>query len=141
METGAEHLKNIELCKTHRHLVVDDEAATRLVIKALLHNTAPSLVVDEADDGKSALSCFGTAGVDAYDVIWTDFNMPGMNGLELAQELRRRGFRKYVVMVTGAGVSDVQLAEAESGIDLVCLKPLRMKALQALEVMQLVEEH
>ena len=132
------HLNNILALKANRHLVVDDEKANCTLLKRFIEIKCSS-VVDEAESAEDALRLVNTVGVDGYDVIWTDLNMPGMNGLELAKELRRLGFRKYVALVTGAPPNEVQQAVKESCIDVVCLKPLRKKALHALPVMQLFE--
>ena len=53
---------------------------------------------DEAYDACSAL---GKAAVERFDVVFTDFLMPGMKGDQLASELRRRDQSGPVIMVSG----------------------------------------
>jgi len=54
-------------------------------------------VVGRAKDGREALALLATA---APDVLLTDIEMPGMGGLELAAEVRRRGLPVRVVILT-----------------------------------------
>ncbi len=138
--TGAtrdDHLKNIELCKTNRHLVVDDAKTNRSLLRLCLEGKSKAIAVDEAENGCVALEKVIAIGVDGYDVIWTDVDMPIMTGLELTKQLRSVGFRKYVVVVTGNAANGKACKDA--GVDLVCFKPIRRRSLDALAVMQLFE--
>jgi len=86
-------------------LVVDDEAALRETTQLLLAGANYRVVV--AADGEEALRCVEELR-DRLAVVITDLNMPGLDGLGLATELRRRGFRMPVVVSGGL------LGEAES---------------------------
>ncbi len=130
-------MKNIEATRTNRHLVVDDAKTNRTLLRMFLESKSKSIAVDEADTGTDAFALVTAAGKDGYDVVWTDLNMDGMNGLQLAKELRKFGFAKYLVVLTGTSTSELNAQCKEVGVDLVCLKPLRKKALLELPVMQL----
>jgi PAS domain S-box-containing protein len=86
-------------------LVVDDEAALRETTQLLLAGANYRVVV--AADGAEALRRVEELR-DRLAVVITDLNMPGLHGLGLATELRRRGFRMPVVVSGGL------LGEAES---------------------------
>jgi PAS domain S-box-containing protein len=86
-------------------LVVDDEAALRETTQLLLAGANYRVVV--AVDGAEALRRVEELR-ERLAVVITDFNMPGLDGLGLATELRRRGFRMPVVVSGGL------LGEAES---------------------------
>jgi two-component system response regulator AlgR len=72
-----------------RILVVDDEAPARERLRTLLSDIAvecPHVLVGEAIDGPSALEAVASM---APDLVLLDVQMPGMNGLELAAQLRK----------------------------------------------------
>jgi two-component system response regulator FixJ len=85
--------------------VVDDDQAVRDGLKALL--TVSGYLVEPFDSAESFLAAIdrGATGCAILDI-----RMPGMNGLELQRELKRRGMALPVVIVTGHG--DVPLAVA-----------------------------
>ena len=71
---------------TSRVLVVDDEAHIVQVVALKLRNAG--LDVATAFDGEEALAILRAAQQEsAFDLVLTDLQMPGMNGLELAQAL------------------------------------------------------
>jgi CheY-like chemotaxis protein len=126
--------------RSNRHLVVDDEKDCRTVLRAFLRSKSSAIVVDESESGEDALVLLDQVGLDSYDVIWTDFKMRGMSGLEFAVALRKKGFRKYIAMVSGGPSEEVQHAQQMSVIDLVCLKPVRKKSIHDLPIMRLFED-
>ena len=72
-----------------RVLVVDDSATNRLVLKAHLKRAGVASV-DFACDGAEALGALDAAAKAGapYDIVFTDFWMPNMNGMELIEKLR-----------------------------------------------------
>jgi len=92
MREGESHMSRPANIKSERRtqskvrvLVVDDEAAARTGLEKLLHQE--SYNVDLAEDGKSALRI---AAEHPPDVVVTDLNMPGMDGVELLLKLREQ---------------------------------------------------
>ena len=71
-----------------RALIVDDNATNRRILRQQLRSWGVEAV--EAADGFEALELAGTAAQDgrAFDLGVIDLNMPGMDGMELAQELK-----------------------------------------------------
>jgi two-component system sensor histidine kinase RpfC len=129
------HLQNVSNAKQYRHLIVDDAKTNRDLLKLYLETKA--LVIDAVENGNLALEKMQEHGIDGYDVVWTDLKMDGMSGAELTAAIRKLGFKKYVVVLTGNVTSDTQAECIAAGVDLICLKPMRKKALLELAVMQL----
>ncbi|MDG3005880.1 response regulator [Paludisphaera mucosa] len=85
-------------CTDCRALVVDDDAATRQMVRHSLE--ADGWVVSEAEDGRVGLERVAEA---TPDLIVLDLMMPGMDGFGFAQELRRReAWRTIPILVLTA---------------------------------------
>lgn len=68
----------------HKALIVDDSATVRRIVEKVLMKSIFDLEIDQAEDGPSALKKVKDC---EYRIIFSDFNMPEMNGIELAQKL------------------------------------------------------
>jgi CheY-like chemotaxis protein/anti-sigma regulatory factor (Ser/Thr protein kinase) len=85
--------------ETHRVLVVEDEAATREMLSAILCKAGYG--VEETVDGEAAWALLSQdPGVQVYSVVVTDVEMPRMDGLELARRLRDSAPGLPIVMLT-----------------------------------------
>ena len=94
-----------------RHvLVVDDDAMVRAVLAGQLEEAGYQ--VAEASDGLAALASLDAGGT--VDVLVTDLSMPGMNGLVLIEEARRRRPGLPVMVLTG-------YADQATGLDVAAL--------------------
>jgi DNA-binding NarL/FixJ family response regulator len=80
-----------------RILVVDDSRLMRRCLRTLLEQRESWKVCGEASDGQEAIE---RAQQAAPDIIVLDFQMPKMNGLDAARELRRRLPKIPILMVT-----------------------------------------
>ena len=97
-------------------LVVDDSAVMRkIVIKALMEGGHTDIV--EAGDGKDALSKAGDV-----DVVFTDWNMPVMDGLTFVKEFRKSS-QVPVIMITTEGGQKEVLEAMKSGVNDYIVKP------------------
>jgi excisionase family DNA binding protein len=106
-----------------RILVVDDETAVReLMVKSLSERNWD---VDSAADGPSALECLRDTD---YDLLITDLRMPGMDGLSVIREARRRSVAIPVIVVTGNS-TEASAIEAINigGVQGYLTKPFRMQ--------------
>lgn len=113
-------------------LIVDDSQTMRKVIrKAVALSGFPMGECWEAGDGREALALVESRAVD---LILTDFNMPGMDGLEMIRELKKdeRKSRIPVVMITTQS-NDWLAQEGKSlGIEGFIQKPFRPEAVRDL---------
>ena len=107
--------------KNMRILVVDDFATMRRIIKNLLGELGYRNL-DEADDGKTALPILKTGEID---FLVTDWNMPGMTGLELVKAVRADPNLKHtpVLMVTAEAKKSQIVEAAQAGINGYVVKP------------------
>jgi signal transduction histidine kinase/ActR/RegA family two-component response regulator len=120
-ETDAERKVTAKL----RLLVVDDDAAScEIVARAL---TFDGHRVETAPGGVEGMAKFGGQKFDAAII---DRAMPGMNGDELAEAIKRASPETAVVMLTGFG--DIMLEEADipAHVDAIVPKPATLKDLQ-----------
>lgn len=114
--------------KDMKILVVDDFSTMRRIIKNLLRDLGFSNA-DEADDGNSALPMLQTG---KYDFLVTDWNMPGMTGIELLQHVRADENLKTlpVLMVTAEAKRDQIVAAAQAGVNGYVVKPFTAAVLK-----------
>jgi heavy metal response regulator len=109
-----------------RILVVEDEPAIAdFVVQGL---TEAGYAVDLAAD---AAECLHWAAIAEYDVIVLDVMLPDQDGLSVCGELRRRGLRTPVLMVTARDAVDDRVAGLDSGADDYLIKPFAFAELLA----------
>jgi DNA-binding response OmpR family regulator len=77
-------------------MVVDDEPIAAGALQTLL--SAYKHRVKVAENGKHALKLFGKG---MYDLVITDFRMPGIDGLKLEELIRKRSPQQAILMITG----------------------------------------
>ncbi len=115
-----------------RALVVDDNATNRLILEEGL--TSWGFAVDCAADGVEALAALqaGEAAGLVHDVVLLDFNMPEMDGLELARRIRTDPDLSAMplIMLTSSGAE--RRDAREIGIDGYLVKPVPLGRLEAL---------
>ena len=105
----------------HKILVVDDVLMNLKVIAALLNNQ--KVKYSMASSAKEALELMEK---EEYSVVMTDLWMPEMNGIQLAQEIRKRKYQTKIVVIT---------ADTDAGIvyndffDNVLIKPVTKASL------------
>jgi len=102
-------------------LVVDDFSTMRRIIKNLLNDLGFMNIV-EADDGNTALPVLKKGGID---FLVTDWNMPGMTGIELLKEVRADDKLNSlpVMMVTAEQKREQIVQAAEAGVNGYIVKP------------------
>ena len=104
-----------------KFLVVDDFSTMRRILRNLLKNIG-YLNVDEAEDGHSALLKLRR---EDFDFIITDWNMAGMDGLQLLKEVRLddKLSKLPVLMVTAEAKKENIIAAAQAGASGYIVKP------------------
>lgn len=118
----------VALDKNMKILIVDDFSTMRRIIKNLLRDLGFTNTV-EADDGTTALPILQTGTID---FLVTDWNMPGMTGIELLRSVRADEKLKTipVLMVTAEAKRDQIIAAAQAGVNGYVVKPFTAVALK-----------
>ncbi len=114
--------------KNIRILIVDDFSTMRRIVKNLLSDLGFNNTV-EAEDGNSALAVMRQ---DAVELVITDWNMPGMTGIELLRAIRADAkFRTLpVLMVTAEAKREQIIDAAQSGVNGYIIKPFTAQTLE-----------
>ena len=118
-------------------LIVDDEAVVRRgIVLGVDWASMGCVVVGEASNGEE-----GIAAAEQYspNLIITDVRMPKMDGIAMMQELRRRGSRAHVIMLTAYSDFDYARSALQFGADDYLLKPFQDKELVA--AIEYISEH
>ncbi len=109
-------------------LVVDDFSTMRRIVKNLLRDLGFSNVV-EADDGLTALPILNAGGID---FLVTDWNMPGMEGIDLVKAVRADAALKSmpILMVTAEAKREQIITAAQAGVNGYVVKPFTAATLK-----------
>jgi len=107
-------------------LLAEDEKRMAAALTELLRQE--SYEVDAFGDGLSALSAAETG---IYDAAVLDVMMPGMNGFDVAREIRKKGLRLPILMLTAKSDVDDKVTGLDSGADDYLTKPFMAKELLA----------
>jgi two-component system chemotaxis response regulator CheY len=110
-------------------LVVDDFSTMRRIIKNLLKDLGFTNI-QEADDGNTALPMLVQGD---FDFVVTDWNMPGMQGIDLLRAVRADDKLKHlpVLMVTAESKKEQIVAAAQAGVNGYIVKPFTAATLKA----------
>lgn len=114
--------------KNMKILIVDDFSTMRRIIKNLLRDLGFTNT-EEADDGHSALPMLQSA---KFDFLITDWNMPGMTGIELLKAVRadEKIASLPVLMVTAEAKREQIIEAAQAGVNGYVVKPFTAAALK-----------
>ena len=114
--------------KRMKILVVDDFSTMRRIIKNLLKDLGFSNI-QEADDGSTALPMLQQGD---FDFVVTDWNMPGMQGIDLLRAIRADDKLKHlpVLMVTAEAKKEQIVAAAQAGVNGYVVKPFTAATLK-----------
>jgi len=111
-----------------KFLVVDDFSTMRRIIKNLLNDLGYANVT-EADDGKTALPMLQAGG---FDFLISDWNMPGMSGLDLIKAVRADAklAKMPVLMLTAEAKREQIIEAAQAGVNGYVIKPFTAETLK-----------
>jgi len=118
----------VELDKNMKILIVDDFSTMRRIIKNLLRDLGFTNTV-EADDGLTAIPILNSGSID---FLVTDWNMPGMTGIDLLRHVRAdEKLRSLPVLMVTAEAKREQIIEAaQAGVNGYVVKPFTALALK-----------
>ena len=116
------------LDKNMKILIVDDFSTMRRIIKNLLRDLGFNNT-QEADDGSTALPMLQKG---EFDFVVTDWNMPGMQGIDLLKAIRADDNLKHipVLMVTAEAKREQIIAAAQAGVNGYVVKPFTAATLK-----------
>ncbi|VAW65568.1 Chemotaxis regulator - transmits chemoreceptor signals to flagellar motor components CheY [hydrothermal vent metagenome] len=109
-------------------LIVDDFSTMRRIIKNLLRDLGFNNT-EEADDGNTGLPKLQSGN---YDFLVTDWNMPGMTGIDLLRAVRADERLKTlpVLMVTAEAKKEQIVLAAQEGVNGYIVKPFTAQTLK-----------
>ncbi|MBF8274931.1 MAG: zraR [Candidatus Brocadiaceae bacterium] len=106
-------------------LLVDDDLAVLDGLKKIL--TQDGYTVSTASSGYEALNLLSKRG---FDIILTDMKLPGMGGLSLIQEIRKKNEPVAIVVITAYSSVKTAVDAIKCGADDYLTKPLNIEELQ-----------
>ena len=114
--------------KNMKILIVDDFSTMRRIIKGLLHELGFNNI-EEADVGNTALPLLKAGN---FDFLVTDWNMPGMTGLDLLKNVRAdaRLAKLPVLLVTAEAKREQIVEAAQAGVNGYVVKPFTANTLK-----------
>jgi len=109
-------------------LIVDDFSTMRRIIKNLLRDLGFNNT-GEADDGNTALPMLQNGG---FDFLITDWNMPGMQGIDLLKAVREDAELASlpVLLVTAEAKKEQIIEAAQAGVNGYIVKPFNAATLK-----------
>jgi len=115
-----------------RALITDDSALARNLLQLALTQIGIT-EIDYAYDGQESVSM---AIQNNYDIIFMDWNMPNMLGIDAVSEIRRNNSTVPIVMVTGLA-DEIHIREAiKAGVNDYLIKPYkRDQAIQKIQAL------
>ena len=126
----------VEPLAGRRMLVVDDNATNRAVLEGQL--CAWGVSVSVAADGREALRLLRSAD-EPFDLALLDFDMPGLDGLELAAAIRSDPAIPPIVLALLTSSGGERTAAREADFRLYLTKPVRLETLRAALIRALSE--
>nr|WP_221799036.1 chemotaxis response regulator CheY [Oceanobacter mangrovi] len=114
--------------KNMKILIVDDFSTMRRIVKNLLRDLGFTNTA-EADDGSTALPMLQQGD---FDFLVTDWNMPGMSGIDLLKKVRADERLRHlpVLMVTAEAKREQIVAAAQAGVNGYVVKPFTAAVLK-----------
>ncbi|MBA6253813.1 MULTISPECIES: chemotaxis response regulator CheY [unclassified Colwellia] len=115
--------------KNMKVLVVDDFSTMRRIVKNLLRDLGFTNI-SEADDGSTALPMLKEG---SFDFVVTDWNMPGMQGIDLLKAIRADAKLSHipVLLITAEAKKEQIVMAAQAGVNGYIVKPFTAATLNA----------
>lgn len=110
-------------------LVVDDEEGVLAVLNRVLELLMPGYNISTARNG---LAAWQQLQQHSFDLLLTDHHMPGMTGLELAQQVRDCLPELPIVLMSGGDDSDIEAKAQKLGLVGFLAKPFSVHQLREL---------
>jgi CheY-like chemotaxis protein/predicted regulator of Ras-like GTPase activity (Roadblock/LC7/MglB family) len=112
---------------TKRVLIVDDEPNVAMMLSDTLEVLGDDYTFEIAHSGGEALEKINH---ENFNVVITDYNMPGMTGLDLAQAIRHVSPTTQVVLMTGYGTEELRNVASKLQVDGYLDKPFSIQQIR-----------
>lgn len=110
-----------------RILIIDDDEEMSSLLRDFLKDVGYE--TDSANNGGTAL---GKISRKPYDLVLTDFRMPGLTGLDILPEIKKVQPAASVMVITAFGSEELRHRSMERGADAYLEKPIPFHKLKAL---------
>ncbi|WP_320035802.1 response regulator transcription factor [Halarcobacter sp.] len=122
-----ENIKEIQnKCKDLSILYVEDNEKVRLQTSKVLNIYFHKIFL--ASNGKEAIDIFNN---EKIDIIFTDVNMPKMDGISMIELIRKKDINIPIVIFSAYDNTEYLLKTIEFGIDGYILKPFKLDQIQS----------
>ncbi|MFO7745474.1 MAG: PAS domain S-box protein [Psychroflexus sp.] len=123
------NLKTIEETEGLKFLIAEDNLINMELIKSYLKNIYSNVNIYEAEDGLKALNLFKKY---SPDVVFSDIQMPNMNGYELAEAIRKekKGRTTPIIAITAGTVKGTKEKCIEAGMNDYISKPILQESIK-----------
>ncbi len=104
-------------------LIADNDKFSRFIVERML-NKLGYTTIDSAKNGKEAVKL---CAINKYDIVFMDYMMPGMNGLEAAAEIRKlekEDHHAYIIALSGNAFTENREECYNAGMDSFLIKPV-----------------
>lgn len=127
VSSTAVHTEQIESkASPQRILIVDDEKTVALILQDALE-ILPDCEVSTANSAEEAWQLFDE---QPFDLLITDYKMPGTDGITLAERVRKFYPQTTIVMVTAYASSELHEQAAQVAIQRILDKPVRINEIR-----------
>ena len=116
-------------CSEKRVLIVDDEPSVLLMLAESLEALDSGCIIETVANAKDALVKIQQ---EPYDLVITDYKMPGMNGLDLARVARRISPDTRIVLMTAFGTDGLKDAADKLQLSGYLSKPFSIKQIRSI---------
>ena len=111
-----------------RYFIVDDDAASRRMLKQIILEGDMGVIIGEADSGENALEPILSTDPD---FVLIDLLMPRLDGIETIEQLRKQGFRGHFVMISQVENKEMIGEAYEKDIEFFIHKPINRIEVQS----------
>ena len=122
--------------RAKRILIVDDDEDIRRLLELSLRRLGPEYEIVTAQNSVAALALIEK---ENFDLVVTDYMMPGMTGIDLARAVRRIAPDTHVVLMTAYGNTPLQETTKFLGLDGYVRKPFKLDRIQ--EIVKQAVQH
>jgi len=93
-------------------LVVDDDEIDRMAVRRSLQNAGINMILVEAGDYAAAIAALQER---TYDCVFLDYRLPDRDGLAVVQDVRGRGDKTPLIVLTGQGDEEIAVELMKAG--------------------------